>query len=109
MVRPSGSALMKRPARNSGFTLIEILVSIAIFAVIATGLASTMSQMNKLTAKLRIKEATVMSGQIALDRITRDFQMAYNERVQHSPSLFKASDVGAGPEITFSTQPILPQ
>ncbi|MDB5036883.1 MAG: ral secretion pathway protein GspJ [Bacteriovoracaceae bacterium] len=87
---------------QKGFTLLEILVSIAIFAIIAAGIAGTMNQMTKLTKKLKVREATILSGQIALDRLQRDLQMAYNEKTQHSPSLFKATNIGTGPEITFS-------
>jgi prepilin-type N-terminal cleavage/methylation domain-containing protein len=87
---------------NKGFTLLEVLVSIAIFAIIGASVASTMGQMTKLTKKIKLKEVTVMTGQIALDRIQRDLQMAFHEKVQKSPCFFKASNVGAGPELTFS-------
>jgi general secretion pathway protein J len=87
---------------NRGFTLLEVIIAIALFAIIGAAVAGTMGQMTKLTKKIKLKETTVMSGQVALDRIERDLQMAFNEKVLHSPSFFKASNVGAGPEATFS-------
>ncbi len=85
-----------------GFTLIEVLAAIVIFGVMAAGVATTLDQMSKLTKRVKNREATILGAQIAIDRLQRDLQMAFNENIAKSPSFFKARDVTHGPEISFT-------
>jgi len=84
------------------FTLMEIVASISLFSVIALGIASAIRDTAKLSRKLKSREARTLSGQIALDRLQRDLQAAFNERLQNSQTIFKSRNIGAGPELTFS-------
>jgi len=91
-----------RSRSRRGFTLLEIIASIALFSIMVVGIASTLGETNRISSRLQIRQKTVASGQIALDRLRRDLQMAFNENVQRSPSFFVVREVGAGQEMTFS-------
>ena len=94
----------KTPAGSgqAGFTLIEVLASILIFGILTVGIASTMRQTSKLTKKLKSRGESVFSGQVVMDRMQKDLQMAFDERVQKSASFFKSREVSSGPELTFT-------
>jgi len=87
---------------NKAFTLLELLAAIALFSVIALGIANTLRDTSKLLGKLQVRAASTLSGQLALNRLQRDLQMAFNEKLQNSPTLFKATETSSRPELTFS-------
>lgn len=93
---------MRTTKHIAGFTLIEILAAIFIFAVMTLGIASTIRETGIITSKVKIRQTSVFSGQVALDRLQRDLQMAYNERLQGATTFFKADETGLGPELQFS-------
>lgn len=88
--------------RTRGFTLLEILASLFIFAVMTIGIASTMKQTTSLARRVKSREAKTMSAMIALDRLQRELQMAYHENLQRTATLFKLTDGSSGAELTFS-------
>ncbi len=90
-----------RPCRG-GFTLLEVLASLVLFAIITLGIASTMRETNRIHERVKLRQRTTLSASVALDRLQRDLQMAFNERVQGSPSFFKSSETGLGPTLSFS-------
>ncbi len=90
----------KKSAR--AFTLVEVLVSITIFSIMAVAIAGTIKQIGQITRKVKSRDSTVMSAQVAMARLERDLQLAYNEKLQRTPCLFKSRNVSAGPELTFS-------
>jgi type II secretion system protein J len=94
---------MSRIKINSkAFTLIEIMASITLFAVITLGIASALRDTTKLTKKLKIREKSTLSVQVAADRLQRDVQHAFNEKLQNAKSLFKSQNVSNGPDFRFS-------
>ena len=86
----------------AAFSLLEVLAAIFLFAIMTLGITSTLRETNRLTEKLRVRQTSVGSAQLALERLQRDLSMAYNERIQNSPSYFKGSEVSAGPELSFT-------
>lgn len=95
---------MKRNFLQSAFTLLEILASIFIFAILTLGIASTMKQTTSLTKRVKSREAKTMSSVIALDRLQRELGMAYYGGRVTFPEhvLFKLSEASLGSEIVFS-------
>lgn len=88
--------------KNAGFTLLEVLAAVMIFAIMAASISMTVSETTKLTKKVKVRESTVMSSQIAFDRLQSDLQMAFNENMRNSPSIFKGVDSTHGMELVFS-------
>lgn len=94
---------MIRRKSQAGFTLLEILASIFIFAIMTIGIASTMKQTTSLAQRVKSREAKTMSAMIALDRLERELQMAYYNRVPFpDQAMFKLSEGSSGAELTFS-------
>lgn len=62
---------------RAGFTLLEIMVSLAILGVIAVLTWSTMGTTLKIRDYLAEENVLDRSARIALDRITRELQLAY--------------------------------
>jgi type II secretion system protein J len=86
-----------------GFTLLEVLAAIGLFAVMTLGVVSTLQETNRLTLKMKARQASVFTGVLAMERLRRDFQQAYNDRLQRSLSVFRSRDASQGPEFTFTT------
>jgi len=81
----------------------EVIAAIGLFALMTTGIVAALQQTQKISVKLRTRQASVLSGITAMDRMRRDFSMAYNENLQKTPTYFKSHDASLGPEIEFST------
>lgn len=93
---------MKIEGRQA-FTLIEIVAAISIFALIVVGVAAAMSQTNRIIDRLSNRRESVASAQIAIDRLSRELEMAYQEsNLKQAKTLFVGREVGSGPELTFS-------
>jgi prepilin-type N-terminal cleavage/methylation domain-containing protein len=84
-----------------GFTLLEILASLFIFAILTIGIASTMKQTTTLAKRVKSREAKTMSAMIALDRLERDIQMAYNGPLRGEHTVFKLIEGTMGSELVF--------
>lgn len=84
------------------FTLIEVIASITIFAVIVVGVAFALKQVNRIGSRVKERQASVLSGQLVFDRLQRELSMAFDEKLQASPSLFVLREISNGPELTFS-------
>lgn len=95
---------------KSAFTLAEILAAISLFALMSVAIASVLGETNSLTQRLRVRQSSVLSAHTALDRMQKDLASAFDEKIQRSPSLFKAEKISTGPQLTFSylASPILP-
>lgn len=92
-----------REIKARAFTLLEVLAAIGLFAVMTLGVVSTLQETSRLTLKMKTRQASVFTGVTAMDRLRRDLQMAYNDRLQRSSSVFKAREGSNGPELTFTT------
>jgi general secretion pathway protein J len=63
--------------RNKGFTLLELLLAIAITAVIITIVNFAFFQSNKNIEAIRIQREAYQSVRIAMDRVIKDLTCAY--------------------------------
>lgn len=91
-----------RKAQNQAFLLLQLIVSIAIFAIIMMGVASMMSETTKVTRKLDERRESVLSAQLALDRIERELLQAFDEQNRRGLTLFLAREGSGGKELIFS-------
>lgn len=76
---------MKRMRSSSGFTLIEVMVAVAIMAVIMALLWSSTSQ--SLSSKERIENRDMVfhAGGVAMRKISEDLEMAFLARTLQQP------------------------
>jgi len=92
--------MRKRPL---GFTLIEVLAALFLFSLLTLGVSSSVREISKLSSRIKIRQATVVSGITAFDRIQRDLRMAFNERLRNSVSWFESDSTTLGPDLRFTT------
>ncbi len=94
-------------SRHGGFTLLEILLAIAIFAIVATTLLTTYNRVFSQTAMADIRAKTDQAGRIAMMRIMTDLQNLVitpmplydpepNDPDQVDPHAFVAEQVSVG-------------
>lgn len=88
--------------KPKAFTLIEIVASITIFAVIVVGIAFALRNTNRLSEKLLTRQESVLSAQAALDRLTRELRLAYHNNLRDVNLFFVGRELSTGPEVTFS-------
>lgn len=75
----------KKTQRNSGFTLVEIMVSVAIFAIImTTGIGALVSLTNSYKESQRAKQVND-SLNYALETITREARLGTSFAVKQNP------------------------
>jgi type II secretion system protein J len=89
--------------RLHGFTLIEVLAALFLFSLLTLGVSSSVREISKLSSRIKTRQATVVSGITAFDRIQRDLRMAFNERLRNSASWFESDSNTLGPDIRFTT------
>jgi general secretion pathway protein J len=77
MSRLDASMRGARRARPSGFTLVEVLISIAILAAITTLLFGAFSALKRSKDGLSRLQDRQREGRLAMARITRELQTAY--------------------------------
>ena len=82
--------------------MVEVLVSIFILSIMTLGIATSLNHTRRLSQKIKVRQTSVLSGQIALDRLSRELQMAFNERLQGDTAVFKSVDKLRGPDLKFS-------
>lgn len=63
--------------RQKGFTLLEIMIAVAILAVISALLLGTFSQTTELKRRVEARQDRVSQVRTALSRMVRDLSMAY--------------------------------
>jgi prepilin-type N-terminal cleavage/methylation domain-containing protein len=85
--------------RGNGFTLVEILVTTAMFSLLVTAALSVFSAGSRGAAKAKRYRDMVSRGQTALDAMTADIRAAVSYRAPN-PS---ASDTASTPQSTPST------
>lgn len=72
------TTLPTRSISNTGFSLVEVLVALAIFAVVVTMSVGTMVVMIDANAKARDTQSIVSNVAFALDSMTREIRTGYN-------------------------------
>ena len=70
--------------KKAGFTLVEILVYLALFAIISVAVLSSLGSMGRALALLRSTRGATDSTLIAFDRMTRSIQAASSVNVVSS-------------------------
>lgn len=88
--------------KTHAFTLLEIVAALTLFSLLALGIVHALQENSSLTKKIKQRQATTLSGQIALERLERDLEQAYDERLQGSLTFFKSRESSQGPELSFS-------
>jgi general secretion pathway protein J len=94
---------MTRPAR--GFTLLEVMIAVAITAVIGTMAAGVYQQVDHAASVARDQGERYAGARLALTRLSRELSMAFlsehydRARYRDRPSLFK----GERDKLLFST------
>jgi prepilin-type N-terminal cleavage/methylation domain-containing protein len=83
--RPAETAIASRlsqvrKARASGFTLVEVLVSMIIFGIISLSLAMALSSALRAQATLQVHQDQAGAVRAVFDRITRDIEAAYGSQ-----------------------------
>ncbi|MDD5094519.1 MAG: prepilin-type N-terminal cleavage/methylation domain-containing protein [Dehalococcoidia bacterium] len=71
-----GTQLKAKIKNQKGFTLIEVLVAVAIMAVIGTGIAAATTQMITVDEQSKSRETVIKEVQNAVHYMIRDVQMA---------------------------------
>ena len=93
---------MIRPFKTKGFTLIEVLAALFLFSLLTLGVSSSVREISKLSARIKMRQATVVSGITAFDRLQRDLRMSFNERLRNSRSWFESENRTSGPDLRFT-------
>ncbi len=89
--------------RAAGFTLLEVLAAISLFSLMTLGVVNALQETTKLTLRIKSRQASTFTGTLAVEKISRDLSMAYNENLRKSKSLFQGREGSQGPELTFTT------
>jgi general secretion pathway protein J len=92
-------------ARHRGFTLVEVMIAIAITAAMGAMVASAFAGIDKAASLVREQADQAAAARVALSRMAREVSMAYlsenydRERFRDRPTLF----VGREDELLFTT------
>lgn len=87
---------------KQGFTLAEILVSIFLLSMITLGVTTTLQQATHLSLRVNTRQASLFSGQIAIEKLRRDLQMTFSEDVQGGETTFLLRESTHGSDLLFS-------
>jgi general secretion pathway protein J len=101
--------LARRPGRSAGFTLMEVMVAMAIVAILGGLVWGSFSPIYA-AKEIVEEEADRYHGlRLAMDRITRDLSMAFlsdrfdAKRFRERPTQFVADDSGENDTLRFTT------
>jgi general secretion pathway protein J len=106
--RPLVRACPPRPREaQAGFTLLEILLALAIMGMLTVTLASTFSQSSRIKRNVEAAQDRTHSARVALMRMTREIEMAFlsaseNMAIQERRTMFVATSRPAVDDIMFS-------
>lgn len=90
-------------AKNRAFTLLEVIAAISLFAFMMMGVITTLKNLGSITNKIKDRQGSVLTGVMAIEKLRRDFSMAYSETHRKSMTAFKLREMGQGPEVVFAT------
>ncbi|TVQ80410.1 MAG: hypothetical protein EA369_02690 [Bradymonadales bacterium] len=96
---------MKRKIKlrtQSSFTLAEVLAAITLFAVMSVGIASLMRETTRVSGRVESRQFSVLAGQLAMERLSRELSQTFRERLQREETRFVARDSGQGWDLVFS-------
>ena len=96
--------------RTSGVTLVEVMVAVAILAIVMTLIWGGFSQTSRNKAHVEAEADRYHVIRIALERMTRELSMAYtsvqlnpNQALQVMNTAFVGTDRGSGDRIDFTS------
>lgn len=69
---------MKKPLHSAGFTLVEMIVSLALFAVVSTVAVGSLIVIIDNNRELRGEQSSITNLSFAMDMMTRDIRTGYN-------------------------------
>lgn len=87
---------MRNAHTQRGFTLVEMIVSLALFAVVSTMSVGTVVVLLDGNRELRDEQATIGNVQFALDAITRDIRTGYNYICDSEPGGLPSESIFTG-------------
>lgn len=90
------------PKEQLGFTLIEVLVALAVFAILATLTSSSMYYAFNTTERLRNVSKRVVSMQLAISMVERDTQQVAFRAVRGNDMRLFSAFIGQPQYIEFS-------
>ena len=101
-------AMMTRRRTDSGFTLIEVLLALAIFAFVTTIMLGSFTQTAKSKRAIQSAQERTHTVRVALTRMTREIEMAYlssseNMGLTNRRTLLIGSTRADVDELMFST------
>jgi general secretion pathway protein J len=85
-------------ARDRGFTLIELMIAVAITAVLAAMVAGSVAELDRTASEARAQQERYGAARIALTRLAREISMAYlsdqydQGRYRERPTLFRGRE-----------------
>jgi general secretion pathway protein J len=93
--------------RQRGFTLIEVMVSVAIIAMVSAMIWGSFSQTTKLKKKVESIQDRTSQTRMAVSRMARELAMAYisdheDPTISDKRTFFEGKSHGATDDITFS-------
>jgi general secretion pathway protein J len=99
---------VKSRRASSGFTMIEVMLALAIFALITTIMWGSFSQTANSKRAVQSEQERTHSVRVALTRMAREIEMAYisdneNTAIANRRTLFIASSRADVDELTFSS------
>lgn len=83
-----------KPASIRGFTLVELLVALAVFAIIAAAAYVSIAQLTRVQSTLDAKHARLRELQTALGAMERDLRYAINRKSRDSQGAIDPALIG---------------
>src|SRR5512135_462347 len=98
---------MTRPRREQGFTLIEIMLALALMAFVTSLLWGTFAQTAKIKKRIESAQDRTHTVRVALMRMTREIEMAFRSGsdalgTQERRTMFAGSSHNDFDELHFS-------
>lgn len=97
----------RKSARTGGFTLLEIMVAIAIFAVLAVAAYAGMNSIVRAQSAVRESSAALDALSRALARFEKDLTQAYNRSARGAYETLEPALVGDSNSLTVTTMAII--
>lgn len=88
--------------KNQGFTLLEILIALFIFTIVATLLANILHQMITVESRTEERASHLRELQTALLIFSRDVEQAINRPIRNAGGIEEPAFIGTSRDVTFT-------